>query len=298
MVSISGRELYCWRKQAIQQAIACNIDFNDVDWLLQAITDLSSLSLRIGSFQNTAKINSNKSLSELDLLWQRRLQERFPVQYLAETVFWRHFQLKVTPAVLIPRPETELIIEIARDATKNSSLPPEKGQHWVDLGTGSGAIALGLADSFPQAPIHAVDSSLAALEIAQENAIAMKLDQNISFHHSSWWDKLEFLQGKVSGMISNPPYIPTAYVQQLQPEVVRHEPHLALDGGADGLDDIRYLVQSAPQYLVSGGVWLIEMMLGQSDLIVELLNRQGEYYDIEVFSDLNGIDRFILAYRS
>ena len=301
MGSISGEELYLWRKQAIQQAIANNIDPVDVDWLLQVMTDLSSLSLRTGSFQNKPQINSSKSLPRLNELWQRRLQERVPVQYLAETVFWRRFQLKVTPAVLIPRPETELIIDIVQEASKHrdfsSSVNKSLAQHWVDMGTGSGAIALGLAECFEQATIHGVDTSLEALKIAQENAIALNLADKICFHHGSWWEKLSSFKGKICGMISNPPYIPTTQVKQLQPEVSNHEPHLALDGGTDGLDDIRYLVKSAPQYLISGGIWLIEIMIGQSDAVVDLLNEQGEYYDIEVFSDLNGIDRFVLAYK-
>ena len=296
MNDISGNELYCWRQKAREQAIAKNIDPNDVDWLLQTLTDLSSLSLRMGKFPDKVKTNSNQSLSELEKLWQRRLQERVPVQYLAETVFWRRFKLKVTPAVLIPRPETELIIDIAIEAVKNSNLR-EQNRHWVDLGTGSGAIALGLADSLTNATVHAVDCSLKALQIARENAIALGLDRNICFYHGSWWDKLTSFQGKINGMVANPPYIPTMEVKQLQPEVVKHEPNLALDGGDDGLDDIRYLVASAPKYLVSGGVWLIEIMLGQANIVVELLKRQRQYYDIKVFPDLNGIDRFVLAYR-
>ena len=296
MNSISGKELYSWHQQAKQQAIALKIDLDEVDWLVRAITDISSLSLRVGSFQNQAKINSSKSLSELQQLWQQRLQERVPVQYLAQTVFWRRFQLKVTPAVLIPRPETELIIDIARENCSISA----GDRHWVDLvdlGTGSGAIALGLAESFPQAKIYAVDCSTAALQIARENAVNLKLESNINFYQGSWWSPLEFLQGKVSAMVSNPPYIPTATIDRLQPEVAEHEPHIALDGGADGLDDIRYLVQSAPQYLVSGGTWLVEIMLGQSEAVVELLEGQGEYYDIKVFQDFNGNERFVLAHR-
>ncbi|WP_229640393.1 peptide chain release factor N(5)-glutamine methyltransferase [Waterburya agarophytonicola] len=298
MDSISGRELYYWYQRAKQYAIANNIEPKEVDWLLQTITDLSSLSLRIGSFQNQAQINSKKSLSELNLLWQQRLQNRLPVQYLVETVFWRRFQLKVTPAVLIPRPETELIVDIAQEAIKNSIFGIEQNCHWVDLGTGSGAIALGLADSFPQAKIHAVDCSPEALKIARENAINLQLENHIYFYHGNWWDRLEFLRGKVTGMISNPPYIPTSDLEKLQPEVFQHEPHLALDGGVDGLDYIRYLAKSAPQYLVSGGVWLVEMAIDQSDKVVELLDRQEEYYDIKVLPDLNGIDRFVLAYKS
>ncbi|MEM8829321.1 MAG: peptide chain release factor N(5)-glutamine methyltransferase, partial [Cyanobacteria bacterium P01_G01_bin.19] len=285
---------------ARKQAIANNIDPNDVDWLLQAVTDLSSLSLRMGLFQDKTIINSLKSLPELDQLWQRRLQNRLPVQYLAETVFWRRFQLKVTPAVLIPRPETELIVDIVREVadSNKSFFSPQQQQNWVDLGTGSGAIALGLADSFPQAKIYGVDSSPAALEVAQENAIALGLDEQIDFCCSNWWDKLERLKGKVTGMISNPPYIPSAEIPKLQLEVTQHEPHSALDGGVDGLDSIRYLVESAPQYLISGGIWLVEIAIAQSDLVVELLNQQGEYDDMKIFSDLNGIERFVLAYRS
>ncbi len=291
---IAGEKLYYWYQQAKKTAIACKIDPSEVDWLLQTLTSLSSLSLRLGSWQNQAEIESTKSLSELKQLWQQRLQENLPVQYLAETVFWRRFQLKVTPAVLIPRPETELIIDLAAEAAKSNQ--HFSATHWVDLGTGSGAIAFGLADIFPQATIHAVDLSQDALNIAQENAGNLKL-ANINFYHGSWWSPLKFLKGQVQGMVSNPPYIPTDQLSQLQIEVAKHEPQLALDGGKDGLDDIRHLITTAPEYLVSGGAWLIEIMLGQSDLVVELLKRQGEYYDIKIFADLNGIERFALAYR-
>ena len=291
--SISGQDLYCWYQQAKQAAIANSIDPSELDWLLQAVTSLDSLSLRLGTFPKRLQINSNTSLSELKRLWQQRLQEGLPVQYLVETVFWRRFQLKVTPAVLIPRPETELIIDIAQA----NNLITEPKQNWVDLGTGSGAIALGLADVFPQATIHAVDLSGDALKIAQENAVNLKLDQQIKFYQGSWWSPLEFLQGNIAGMISNPPYIPTSQINDLQPEVVNHEPHLALDGGEDGLDDIRYLVKTAPNYLVRDGLWLIELMVGQANTVMELLKQQGEYYDIKSFPDLAGIERFVLAYR-
>ena len=295
MITVSGKELYLWRKQALDLAIANSVAISEVDWLLQAITNLSSLSLSLESFQNQKQILSSKSLLQLSELWQKRIQERQPVQYLVETVFWRHFQLKVTPSVLIPRPETELIIDIASQAAQINTIA--NGEHWVDLGTGSGAIALGLATSFPQANIHAVDCSQEALLVAQENAANLGLKPKICFYQGSWWNPLHFLQGKVRGMVSNPPYIPTQQVSQLQPEVANHEPHLALDGGQDGLDDIRHLVQVAPDYLVPGGIWLIEMMLGQSRAVVEMLEQRREYYDLEIFSDLGGIERFALAYR-
>ncbi|MEL6927389.1 MAG: peptide chain release factor N(5)-glutamine methyltransferase [Cyanobacteria bacterium J06600_6] len=292
MSNISGQDLYSWYRQAKQAAIASKIDPAELDWLVQTVTNLDNLSLRLGTFQNHSQIQSQKSLSQLTQLWQQRLQEHLPVQYLVETVFWRRFQLKVTPAVLIPRPETELIIDLALD----NNLITEEKQHWVDLGTGSGAIALGLADIFPQATIHAVDLSEAALEVARINAEKLQLD-NICFYQGSWWSPLEQLQGRVTGMVSNPPYIPSAEIQQLQPEVALHEPHIALDGGKDGLDDIRLLIETAPNYLVSEGMWLIELMIGQADTVAGLLKQQEEYKNIKIFPDLNGIDRFVLAYK-
>ena len=289
--NISGKELYRWYQQAKEEAIANDIQPDEVDWLLQTVTNLDSLSLRLGTYKQRSLIQSDRPLPDLIQLWQQRLQERLPVQYLVETVFWRRFQLRVNPAVLIPRPETELIIDIARE----NNLITEDEQHWVDLGTGSGAIALGLAEIFPQATIHAVDISSDALKIALENAINLKLKRNIRFYQGSWWNPLN-LEGKVTGMVSNPPYIPTEEIDNLQAEVA-HEPRIALDGGDDGLDDIRCLIKDAPRYLVSGGIWLVELMMGQAETVAKLLEQQGEYSKIDIYQDLNGIERFVLAYR-
>ena len=290
--NISGEELYRWYQQAKKEAIALAIPPDEVDWLLQTVTNLDSLSLRLGTYKERSQIKSDRSLADLIRLWQQRLHERIPVQYLVETVFWRRFQLRVNSAVLIPRPETELIIDLARE----KNLITEGEQHWVDLGTGSGAIALGLAEIFPQATVHAVDVSWSALKIARENAVNSKLDQNISFYQGSWWNPLNFLKDRVTGMVSNPPYIPTQEIDNLQLEVA-HEPRLALDGGNDGLDEVRCLIQDAPAYLVSGGIWLVELMMGQADTVAKLLEKQGEYSEIEIHEDLNGIERFVLAYR-
>ncbi len=290
---ISGEELFLWRRESLDRAIAEKIATQELDWLLQEMADLDALSLRLSSFRDREKIPLTCSFPELKLLWKRRIQERVPVQYLAGMTTWRNFQLKVAPGVLIPRPETELIIEIAQQAT----LPKSSATHWVDLGTGTGAIALGLAASFPQAKIHAVDSSLAALAIAKENAQLAKLQGRITFYHGSWWQPLSHLKGQVTGMVSNPPYIPTQELPTLQPEVFQHEPHLALDGGEDGLDAIRHLIATAPQYLISGGIWLIEMMAGQGENVVAMLTEQGDYRDMQIIRDLSQIERFVLAYR-
>jgi release factor glutamine methyltransferase len=235
------------------------------------------------------------SLEELSQLWQQRLESRVPVQYLAGAAPWRNFVLSVSPAVLIPRPETEYVIDLAIDAVQHQ--PKLKQGHWADLGTGSGAIALGLADAFAEASIHAVDRSVDALAVAQQNAQQLGLSDRIQFYQGDWFEPLTHLQGKLSGMVSNPPYIPSAMLSELQPEVVAHEPSLALDGGADGLDCIRHLVATAPNYLIPGGVWLIEMMAGQAEAVANLLQTQGNYGNVQIYPDLAGVDRFALAYR-
>ncbi|WAL62631.1 peptide chain release factor N(5)-glutamine methyltransferase [Thermocoleostomius sinensis] len=291
----SQGDLWHWRQTAHQQAIAANIPPVEVDWLLQHLTGLDRLRLRLLSPGDPTVIDLKYSLYELDQRWHQRLNARTPVQYLVGATPWRRFMLKVSPAVLIPRPETESIIDLAIDAVQTHS---ELGYgHWADLGTGSGAIALGLADAFAEAMIHAVDYSPDALAIARFNAQQSGFSDRIRFYQGHWFEPLTQLQGHLRGMVSNPPYIPSDMVAKLQPEVADHEPALALDGGADGLDCIRYLVAEAPNYLVSGGVWLIEMMVGQAENVVNLLQSQGCYRDVHIYPDLAGVDRFALAYR-
>ncbi|MEH1784842.1 MAG: peptide chain release factor N(5)-glutamine methyltransferase [Nostoc sp.] len=289
---VSGLQLWQWRNAAIQAAVATDVPPMEIDWLLLEVAGLDRLSLRLESFKNWPQIQLQLPLEELEQLWQRRLNDRLPVQYITGVTPWRNFKIVVSSAVLIPRPETECLIDLAKASASNTS------GHWADLGTGSGAIALGLADVLPKATIHAIDYSLAALAIAQANADNLGLADRIKFYQGSWWEPLTSLKGQFSGMVSNPPYIPTSTLPTLQPEVVNHEPHLALDGGADGLDCIRHLIEISPSYLQPGGVWLIEMMAGQADAVRELLQNQGNYCNIQIHADLAGIERFALAYRS
>jgi release factor glutamine methyltransferase len=290
---VSGLELWQWRQQAIATAIAYHISPGEVDWLLQEIAGLDRLALRLESFKTWGQILIQLSVNELNQLWEKRLNESLPVQYIAGVTPWRKFNLAVSNAVLIPRPETECLIDLAVNAAGDDL----KTGHWADLGTGSGAIAVGLAEVFPQATIHAVDLSADALAIAQTNAKNLGFGERINFYQGSWWQPLAFWQGKFSGMVSNPPYIPSSTVLTLQPEVVNHEPHLALDGGADGLDCIRHLIDVSTAYLYPGGMWLIEMMAGQADTVKELLEDNGNYQNISIHHDLEGIERFAVAYK-
>ena len=290
---VSGLELWQWQQQALKAAKTADVSPDELDWLLLEVANLDRLALRLESFKDWKQIRISLPLADLERFWQRRLHERLPVQYITGITPWRQFRIAVTSDVLIPRPETEQIIDLAAAATKNS---PELQQgSWIDLGTGSGALALGLAATFTAATIYAVDYSPAALAVAAQNARNCGFADRIRFGQGSWWEALS-VRG-FSGMVSNPPYIPTGDLPGLQPEVLNHEPHLALDGGADGLDCIRHLVETSPNYLRSGGIWLIEMMLGQAETVTQLLQNQGSYRDIQIYQDFAGIDRFALAYR-
>ena len=290
--SISGQELSQWRQQAIADLAQAQLSPKEVDIFLQAVTDLDTLSLRLQSFREREKIPLSYSWSEITKRWQKRLQARVPLQYLLESVVWRNFTLKVSPDVLIPRPETELLIDIVGETVRG-----DDGGIWVDLGTGSGAIAIGLASILTKAAIYATDYSPTALAIAKENIINTGFADRIILKQGSWWTPLEKWKGQISGMLSNPPYIPSAEILDLQIEVREHEPRLALDGGEDGLTALRYLVATAPDYLRSGGLWLVEMRAGQGEKVAQMLENQGNYRQIQIINDLAGFDRFVLAER-
>ncbi|MBD2100219.1 peptide chain release factor N(5)-glutamine methyltransferase [Leptolyngbya sp. FACHB-261] len=278
------QDFWQWYDQAQQQARALGIPTAELDWLLRELAGLDRLSLRLRpSLQHL-------SSSEFDHLWQRRLQERIPVQYLVGRVSWRDFELRVTPAVLIPRPETELLVDLA-------AARAHSGETWADLGTGSGAIALGLARLQLGLKLVATDISEVALAIAQENAkrLGSTVEQQVQFYQGNWFEPLSRLNKPLDGMMSNPPYIPAAEVLQLEPEVRQHEPHLALDGGPDGLSAFRQLVQEAPSYLRPGGHWLVEVMADQAASVAQQLAASRCYTDIQTYPDLAGIERFVGA---
>ncbi|MEO1093579.1 MAG: peptide chain release factor N(5)-glutamine methyltransferase [Cyanobacteria bacterium J06638_28] len=297
--SISGHVLWEWRQQAIAQAMTHQIEAIEVDWLLQRLCPIDGLSLRLGTLAQQAEVATAVTLPELTKLWQQRIETRVPIQYLVGHTEWRQFKLQVSPAVLIPRPETELMIDLTIAAVATSPVSERLQQGvWADLGTGSGAIALGLATAFPKAKILAVDISEAALAIAQGNAQQNGLSDRIQFIQGSWLTPLRPWQGQLAGILSNPPYIPSAIVPTLQPEVACHEPHLALDGGQDGLHSVRHLIQSASAYLQADGFWLVELMQDQPPVVATLLAATQDYQNIQQHRDLAGITRFVSAHRA
>ena len=296
MKSISGKQLFNWYQQSLQEANKNNISVLEIELLLTELTQLDSLSLKLKTYQNLENIKSKVSLDKLSNLWNTRIKERCPIQYLIGDCYWRDFRFKVTNDVLIPRPETELIIDLVNDIVQKN--PFLSQGNLLDLGTGSGAIAIALASTFPQSSIYAVDKSKSALLIAEENARRYNLESRINFTHGSWFQTLSEYKNSFSIIVSNPPYIPSAVVLELQPEVVNHEPKMALDGGEDGLNDIRYLIDTAPLYLLNDGFILLEIMAGQGEDVKQLFQGNPHYSNINIHYDLANLDRFVSAQKN
>jgi release factor glutamine methyltransferase len=214
-------------------------------------------------------------------LVRRRAKERVPVAYLTgQREFWS-LAFKVTPDVLIPRPETETLVRVALDL---------KPRRVLELGVGSGCVSAALARELPNVEIVGVDVSPSALELARENFAALGVLERIELVLA---DGIGDVAGGFDLVLSNPPYVASAELATLAPEV-RHEPVLALDGGVDGLDLVRRLCLEAPARLERPGALALEVGAGQSGEVSELLRRSGAV-GVETFKDLAGIPRVVLG---
>ncbi len=216
---------------------------------------------------------------------------REPLQYITGRQEFYGLMFRVSPAVLIPRPETELLVEQAIARLKDTV-----GAKAADIGTGSGCIAVALAANLPGARVYAVDSSEAALSIAENNALSNGVGGRISFLTGNLLAPLD-AEGLASGLdliASNPPYIPSGDIPNLQPEVQK-EPISALDGGPDGLDAIRDIVRDAPECLRPGGTLLVEIGFGQGDAVKRLVESQPGLKFQKLIKDFAGIERVLVA---
>lgn len=218
----------------------------------------------------------------------RRRGRHEPVQYILGATEFHGLNLKVDPRVLIPRPETELLVELAMGCL---SQPPTA---ILDLGTGSGAIALALARFYPLARVTAVDSDPDALALARENAASTGFTDRIDFRLSDWLADLA--PAKFDFIISNPPYLSSAEMAGIPEEVRAFEPSRALLAADDGLAAFSRIIGSVAPYLAAGGLLAFETGEGQSERIFSLL-RAAEFNWMETRQDLARRDRFILARR-
>ncbi len=214
-------------------------------------------------------------------LWLQRRADGEPVAYLTGHKGFYGLDLAVDARVLDPRPDTETLVDWALELLPDAA-PGQPALRLADLGTGSGAIALALQHARPAAEVWAVDASSDALAVAQANAERLQLPLRLA--HSHW---LSALQGPFDAIITNPPYI-----RDDDPHMpaLRHEPRQALTSGADGLDDIRHIIDAAPRYLRDGGWLLIEHGWDQADGVRALLAQRG-FAQVQSRNDLAGIER-------
>ena len=292
MTCLSGSELQLWRREQLlgQQDQAAALD-----WLLELEAGLLWRELQASYLHPEAPVQLGCSLQRLEQIWQQHCQQQVPLQHLVGRCPWRDFELEVSPAVLIPRQETELLVELAMGCFEASDAP----QRWADLGTGSGCLAVALARHWPSSCGWAVDCSREALAVARRNAAALGLLQSASVQwcEGLWWQPLQPLAGQLDLVVSNPPYIPSAVVDGLEPVVRDHEPRLALDGGSDGLDALRLIIEAAPQMLAPGGWLVLEHHHDQAAAVDQLLGAAG-LQERRQERDLEGQMRFAVARRS
>ena len=226
-------------------------------------------------------------LSAYKALIRRRIQNE-PVAYIMGEKGFFESDFEVARDVLIPRPETEILVEEALTILNAGSGHPG-AKRVLELGTGSGAIVVSLAKAAPCHLYMANDISLSALGIAKKNACRIA-GNRIRFFAGDWFSSVKISPG-FDLIVSNPPYIPLADIMGLAPEIRKYEPKIALDGGDDGLLCFRTIFRDAHRHLVPGGILLLEMGFDQKESLENLLNLHPEYESIEFIKDLSGHNR-------
>lgn len=218
-----------------------------------------------------------------------RRSQHEPLAYIVGEREFYGICFEVTPAVLIPRAETEILVETAITILRGVDHPIV-----ADVGVGSGAVAVSIAKSVPEVVVYATESSEAALEVAERNANRAGVRDRVQLLKG---DLLEPLAGcSFDLIVSNPPYVPSAEIDRLEPEIAKYEPRQALDGGPDGLDYYRRLAPDAPEYLKVGGVLAVEVGAGQSPAVEKLFQANG-FQDVRSVRDYSGIERVVLGER-
>ena len=221
----------------------------------------------------------------------KRRMNREPVAYILGCKEFWSMGLHITRDVLIPRPETECLVEkslemLAVDANMKSKLI-------LELGTGCGAVILALASENPRHSYWATDISINAIRIARQNAMQNDLNGKIHFIAGDWFAPLGSKTGVFDLIVSNPPYIKSGDLAQLQPEIHAYEPLLALDGAADGLHCLRHIIQSAYRFLKPGGALILEIGHDQKASLKQMIAECGEYEGVSFYQDYSGYDRIL-----
>jgi len=286
MLSISVKEFLFWKKKQLSKGG----DLQSFIVLLDCVGGISTKDLNLLSIKQECNLYLKKNLDCLESIWDKHLLSSTPIQYLCGISYWRDLKLKVTDKVLIPRPETELIIDIVFKIFGKKS----QQLFFAELGTGSGAISIALSLAYPFWEGIATDIDQDALEIATKNYLDCSENSNLKFCCGSWWTPFESFKGKLDLAISNPPYIPKDTYEKLPDSVRNFEPKIALCGGEDGLKHIREIIQKAPLFLKERGWLILENHFDQGDKVKRLL-LDNKFTSVEIVNDLSGVGRFAIG---
>ncbi|MCA9435254.1 MAG: peptide chain release factor N(5)-glutamine methyltransferase [Candidatus Omnitrophica bacterium] len=275
MSEIDPQTLGEWLKWATRKLRAKQVESPDLsaNLILSEVTDFTRSKL-IGFAEEPLSADHQ---DRAYCLLQRRLRHE-PMAYILGRKDFRNLTLKVSPAVLIPRPETEELIDLAREIQPRAS-------HIIDVGTGSGCIPLSLAEVFPESHLFGVDFSIEALHVALSNDPASR----VNWIRADWLGA--FASGSFDLAVSNPPYLTEQEMETLEPQVRDYEPVSALDGGVDGCDQYRRLIPQIARCLRSGGHTVLEIGPSVAHKVAGLLNESG-FRQISIHKDLAGRDRF------
>lgn len=230
------------------------------------------------------RVLPDETVAAYDAMIERRLKREPVSRILGRKGFWK-IMLNVTPDVLSPRPDTEAILDVVLPAFE-----PGRAFEMIDIGTGSGAILLAVLAERPAAKGVGTDISFEALAVAKENASSLELDNRAAFLRTEW--AAGFGDHSFDLVVSNPPYIPSADIAGLDPEVRDHDPHLALDGGPDGLEPYRLLAPEIMRILKPDGIFAVEIGWDQGPAVQALFQAAG-FTDVKVVKDLGDRNRVV-----
>tara|TARA_B100000579_G_scaffold47663_1_gene33259 strand:- start:88 stop:960 length:873 start_codon:yes stop_codon:yes gene_type:complete len=282
---ISGHSFLYWRRKMILKG-GRKVD---LDWLLDIAAGVSWSQLQNIILNPDNFISLETSTEELEVIWKSHLSDQTPLQYLISKCPWRDIELEVSADALIPRQETEFLIDVALKKVTDINFG-----RWADLGTGSGPLALSLAKSLPNWNGHAADISKDALELAKRNFKSIVPNANVRFSLGDWWEPLKKWWGSFDLVLSNPPYIPSDLIKELEPVVRNHEPLIALDGGEDGMNASKKIMLGASNGLAKGGWLILEHHYDQSEKIINFMKNIG-MEEVSFEKDLSGIKRYAIC---
>ena len=257
----------------------------EVEKMLACVLGLSRMNL----YMNYDRPLKEEELEKFRAFYKRRIK-REPLQYIIGTSGFREIEVKTDRRALIPRPETELLVEHAIEYLK-----PLKTPVVADLGTGSGVIAISVAYEVPGASIVAADISAEALALARYNSGLLGFNDSIRFVQRDMFETLAEY-GKFNAIVSNPPYVKSGTIKKLDAEVRDFEPVLALDGGTDGMSFLRRLAEEAFNHLLPGGLLIMECDGEQADSLAGIMESSGEYEHVTVIKDYSGRQRIVKGF--